>query len=158
MLKNILSSSDCASCRVCCVFDRYDLWETPAVPETMKEALEELDPSVEFIEKDGCYRFRMTEDKEGLYYCPMLTETGCKLGDSKPVECRIWPYRVMRLGDDLVIGIASICPTMYKKPLKRLVEELDGGLADRIYEEAEKFPGIIKEYCEDYPILKVKKK
>ena len=156
MLKNILSSSDCADCRICCVFDRYDLWETPAIPETMKDALEELDPSVEFIAKDGSYRFKMVEDSEGLYYCPMLTETGCKLGDSKPMECRIWPFRLMRLGDFLVIAMASICPTMYKKSLKRLVEELDSGLADIIYQEGEKFPEIIKDYCEGYPILKVK--
>lgn len=156
MLKNILSSTDCAACRICCVFDRYDLWETPSIPAAMKEALEDLDPSVEFISKGNSYRFKMAEDSEGLYCCPMLTETGCKLGDSKPMECRIWPFRLMRLGDSLVIAMASICPTMYKKSLKRLIDELDNGLADIIYAEGEKFPEMIKEYSEGYPILKVK--
>ncbi|MDD7429512.1 MAG: hypothetical protein PUK49_07065 [Oscillospiraceae bacterium] len=155
MLKNILSPADCADCRICCVFDRYDLWETPTVPAEMKDALSELDPSLEFISKGNSFRFRMEEDEDGLYYCPMLTETGCKLGDSKPVECRIWPYRVMELRGQLVIGVASICPTMYNKPLRLLKEELDNGLADIIFAEAKKCPDMIKDYSESYPILKI---
>lgn len=157
MLKNILSPADCADCRICCVFDRYDLWETPVIPKEMKENLEELDPSVRFIEKGEGFLFRMNPDEEGLYYCPMLTETGCSLRDSKPFECKIWPYRVMDMGGTLVIGVASICPTMYNKKLSALVNELkENGLAERIFAEAEKYPDIIKPYSESYPVLAVK--
>ncbi len=155
MLKNILSPETCAGCRICCVFDRYDLWETPVLPAAMKEALEELDPSLEFIPKGNSFLFRMQEDKNGLYTCPMLTETGCRLGDSKPMECRIWPYRVMDLDGRLVIGLASVCPSMYNMPLKRLVDELDGGLGDIIFAEAEKNPDMIKSLSGGYPILKL---
>lgn len=155
MLKNILSPADCADCRICCIFDRYDLWETPVIPDEMKTALEELDPSVEFISRGDAWLFRMTEAEDGLYYCPMLTETGCKLGDSKPAECKMWPYRVMNFRGRKVIAMASICPTMYHKPLDRLVSELDNGLADRIFEEADKTPEMIKDHQEGYPILKI---
>ena len=158
MLKNILSPSDCAKCRICCVFDRYDLWETPTIPNEMKVALSDLDPSLEFISHGSSWLFRMHESSDGLYYCPMLTETGCKLGDSKPVECRIWPYRVMKLDGRLIIAVASICPIMYHKPLDALVSELDNGLAEFMFEEAEKNPDMIKEYQEGYPILKVSDK
>lgn len=155
MLKNILSGEDCAKCRICCVFDRYDLWETPTIPDEMMRSLSELDPSLEFISRGDSWLFRMTEADDGLYHCPMLTETGCKLGDSKPVECKMWPYRPMNFRGKLVIAIASICPTMYKKSLERLTMELDNGLADMIFEEARKNPDIIKDYQEGYPILKI---
>ena len=154
MLKNILSPAECADCRLCCSFDRYDLWETPVIYEEMKNSLKELYPSLEFISRGKSFLFRMEESENGLYYCPMLTDTGCMLGDSKPFDCRIWPYRIMDLNGTLVISIASICDAMYGRPLRRLVEELDRGLADIIFEEAAKHPDIIKEYQDGYPILK----
>lgn len=159
MLKNILSPADCADCRICCVFDRYDLWETPTIPSEMKESLEELNPSLKFIKKGKSYIFRMSPDDEGLYYCPMLTETGCSLRDSKPFECKIWPYRIMNFNGSLVIGVASICPTMYNKRLSELVRELkENNLAERIFEAAKKCPDMIKPYSESYPILLVERK
>ena len=161
MLKNILSGSSCAACRICCVFDKYDLWETPIVTEEVYQKVRAEYPEVEFVCKGSNRLFRMTPenvDGEELYYCPMLDhKTGCKLGDSKPFDCRIWPYRIMELGGKKVISIASICPEMNKKPLKDLVDELDrNGLADKIFAEAEKNPDMVKPYQDGYPILKVK--
>lgn len=162
MLKNILSGKSCAECRICCVFDKYDLWETPLVTDSLHQKINKDFPDVKFITKGSNHLFRMEpEDVEGeeLYYCPVLDrKTGCKLGDEKPFDCRIWPYRIMELGGKTVISIASICPEMYKKPLADLVNELEAnGLADRIFAEAEKNPDMIKPYQDGYPILKVKK-
>ncbi len=162
MLKNILSGSDCAKCKICCIFDKYDLWETPVVTEDVYNEVQKLMPEVRFVSKGNSRLFMMQpEDVNGeeLYYCPMLDKSnGCMLGDKKPFDCRIWPYRVMELGGRLVISIASICPEMYKKPLKELVEELEhDGLGEKIFSEAEKCQDIIKPYQEGYPILKVKK-
>lgn len=162
MLKNILSGSSCAKCRICCVFDKYDIWETPVVTEEVYNTVCEKFPEVKFISKGENRLFRMEPEEvngEELYYCPVLDKnTGCRLGDEKPFDCRIWPYRIMELGGRLVISIASICPEMYKKPLNLLVEELErNGLGDAIFAEAEKNPGIVKPYQEGYPILKVKK-
>ena len=155
MLKNILSAEDCAKCRYCCTFERYDLWDTPIIPDEMKTALEELDPELGFISRGDSWLFIMEEKEDGTYFCPMLTETGCRLGDSKPFDCRIWPYRVMELRGLPVITIASICKTLYDKPLSVLTAELENGLADIIFAEAENNPDIIKEYQSGYPILKV---
>ncbi len=156
MLKKILKGSDCASCRICCVFDRYDLWETPLVSDELYGIISEKFPETEFVSKGGSRLMKMHDNGEGLYYCPMLGEKGCKLGDNKPFDCRIWPYRIMLLGDKQVISIASICPTMYNKPLSELVEFLDGGLADKIYEYADAHPEAVKAYEPGYPILKVR--
>lgn len=157
MLKNILSGSDCASCKICCIFDKYDLWETPVLDERLKAIVEERFPDVAFIQKGDGWLFRMEESEDELYYCPMLDhKTGCRLGDDKPFDCRIWPYRIMNVGGRRVISMASICPTMYGKPLKDLCDELDrDGLAERIFAHADAHPDIVKPYENGYPILKV---
>ena len=159
MLKNILSGSDCASCKICCIFDKYDIWETPVLDEKLKDLVSERFPEVSFVKKGDGWIFRMEEAEDELYYCPMLdNRTGCRLGDDKPFDCRIWPYRIMSLGGKRVISMASICPTMYRKPLEELCGELDkNGLADKIFAHADKYPEIVKPYEDGYPILKVEK-
>lgn len=161
MLKNILSGNDCAKCRICCVFDKYDIWETPVVDDELYSKVMAAYPETEFISKGNSRIFKCLTESEGgeLYYCPMLDKSsGCRLGDEKPFDCRIWPYRIMELNGAQVISIASICPEMYKKPLSELVGELDrDGLGEKIFAEAEKNPDIVKPYQDGYPILKVKK-
>ncbi len=159
MLKNILKGEDCASCRICCVFDKYDLWETPVLEESLKDKASEKFPDTAFVQKGDGWLFRMEESEDGLYYCPMLDpKSGCMLGDDKPFDCRIWPYRVMELGGCRVISIASICPTMYVKPLSELCGELEkNGLAEKIFAYADSHPHIVKPYESGYPILLAKK-
>lgn len=160
MLKNILNGRDCASCKICCIFDKYDLWETPVVDDRLKKIVEERFPDTAFVQKEDGWLFRMEESEEELYYCPMLdNKTGCRLGDDKPFDCRIWPYRIMQLGGRRVISIASICPTMYKKPLEDLCAELDrDGLAEKIFAYGDEHPYAVKNYEEGYPILRVEHK
>ena len=162
MLKNILSPKTCADCRICCIFDKYDVWETPVISEELAEKIKVSNPDLKFVSKgdSGSYIFNMEktwDEKEELFSCPALDpQKGCTLGDNKPFDCKIWPYRIMELNGVLVIAIASICPDLYEKPLRLLVNELENGLADMIFAEAEKNPAIIKPYEQGYPILKVK--
>lgn len=163
MLKNILSPNTCAQCRICCIFDKYDVWETPVISEELKGKISAERNDLRFAAKgdSGAYIFNMEdswdEEKE-LFICPALdAEKGCTLGENKPFDCKIWPYRIMDLNGTLVISIASICPDLYEKPLGALVGELDNGLAEKIFAEAERNPAIIKPYEQGYPILKVKR-
>ncbi|MCM1022436.1 MAG: hypothetical protein NC395_00055 [Prevotella sp.] len=159
MLKNILKSNDCASCKICCVFDKYDIWETPVLEDGLKDYVSEHFPYVSFIRKGDGWLFRMNESEDGLYRCPMLDpKSGCRLGDGKPFDCRIWPYRIMELGGKRVISMASICPTMFEKPLSELCGELtDKGLAEKIFAYADSHPDIVKPYESGYPILLAEK-
>lgn len=161
MLKNILSPKTCAGCRICCIFDKYDVWETPVISEELKRKISAARSDLKFVSKGdtGAYIFNMEDtwdDKEEIFRCPALDpDSGCTLGENKPFDCRIWPYRIMELGGRRVISIASICPDMYNMPLKTLCDELENGLADRIFEEAAKNPAMIKPYEQGYPILVV---
>lgn len=157
MLKNILNGKDCAECRICCVFDKDDIWETPVISAELKDKISSNFPELKFIAKDDSFLFNMAEDDDNLYYCPMLDKSkGCMLGDNKPFDCRIWPYRIMNFNGKRVISIASLCSSLYNKPLSALVDELDnGGLAKIIFDYANENPDIVKDYQAGYPILYV---
>ena len=154
MLKKILSGETCAKCRLCCVFDRYDIWETPIFTQELCERISAAKPDVRFMPKDGGYILRAEEfDADQLFRCPALTDTGCMLGDDKPFDCRIWPYRIMNVGGRRAITIASICEEMYARPLSQLTEFLKEGLAATIFAYADSHPEIVKPYYEGYPVL-----
>lgn len=159
MLKKILSGKSCAECRLCCVFDRYDIWETPVFTAEICGKIREHKPDAEFVSKDGGFIFKAQElDENQLFSCPALTEKGCMLGDEKPFDCRIWPYRIMSVGGRRAITIASICDELYKRPLSQLVEFLKEGLAETIFSYADEHPEIVKPYYEGYPVLMFEKK
>jgi len=154
MLKKILSGKSCAECRLCCIFDRYDIWETPVFNEEIKNRIKQLRPGTEFVTKDGGYIFKADNiGADQLFSCPALTETGCILGDDKPFDCRIWPYRIMEVGGRRAITIASICDELYNRPLSQLVGFLKEGLAEAIFSYADSHPEIVKPYYEGYPVL-----
>lgn len=154
MLKKILSGKSCAECRLCCIFDRYDIWETPVFNEEIKNRIKQLRPGTEFVTKDGGYIFKADNiGADQLFSCPALTETGCILGDDKPFDCRIWPYRIMEVGGRRAITIASICDELYNRPLSQLVGFLKEGLAEAIFSYADSHPEIMKPYYEGYPVL-----
>ncbi|MBP3746188.1 MAG: hypothetical protein J6I47_01820 [Ruminococcus sp.] len=154
MLKKILSGKSCAECRLCCIFDRYDIWETPVFNEEIMNRIKQLRPGTEFVTKDGGYIFKADNiGADQLFSCPALTETGCILGDDKPFDCRIWPYRIMEVGGRRAITIASICDELYNRPLSQLVGFLKEGLAEAIFSYADAHPEIVKPYYEGYPVL-----
>jgi hypothetical protein rflaF_19848 len=154
MLKKILSGDSCAKCRLCCVFDKDDIWETPIFTEEIRQRIQSVKPDTKFVPKDGGYTFLTKELKnDELFSCPALTENGCMLGDDKPFDCRIWPYRIMEIGGKRAIAVASICEEMYNRPLSQLTEFLKKDLAETIFRYADSHPEIVKPYCSGYPVL-----
>lgn len=156
MLKKILSPLSCAECRVCCVFDRDDCWEMPLVYPELAELINKNYENVP-LEKNGeVFGFVPDFDEEGLAKCPMLTKSGCSLGEKKPFDCKIWPFRVMRTGGQLAITVSPVCETVSALPLKALSEFVSQELADTIYNHAKSHPEMIKPYIDGYPILRVR--
>lgn len=159
MIKKILNKNVCAECKTCCIFDRYDVWEIPVFTSEICEKILAVKPETKFISKDGGYIFRVEKfSDEGLFSCPALTENGCMLGDEKPFDCRIWPYRIMEISGRRAITIASICNELYNRPLSQLVEFLKSGIADEIFRYADTHPEIVKPYYDGYPVLMFEKK
>lgn len=157
MLKKILSGESCAQCRVCCVFDRDDEWEIPLISRELADYLASNESGYVLKPQKNSFVFEMNYDEDGLTRCPMLTEKGCKLGDYKPFDCKIWPFRVMKLDNLLTITVSPVCDSVSSLPLKDLCDFLKDGMGDTIFNAAEKTPDMIKNYIDGYPILAVRR-
>ena len=156
MLTKLLSRETCADCQLCCVFDRYDIWETPVLSPEIREKAAALLPDAEFIRKgEESYLFRIRElDHEDLFACPLLDQsTGCMLGEEKPFDCQIWPFRIMELDGRQTITIAPICQAMTALSIGTLLDFLRESLAETIFSYAQQHPDVIKPYDTMYPIL-----
>ena len=160
MLSSILSKSKCAECKFCCVFRRQSRWETPLFTKETAAALSEKFKNAKFrtvgdmltIDIDGEYK---TDDPEEEAACFFLDgRKGCMLSDGeKPIDCKIWPLRIMNKGDKTVIALTPTCPEINKLPLETVRELVESGLGKVIEEEAVKNPDMIKEYREGFPVL-----
>ena len=128
MLEKILSKDDCAECKLCCGFYESEIWEVP-------------------VNGDGKPFYEVSYNEKGLYICPALGENGCSLsGDEKPFDCKIWPFRVMKLGDFKVIALSPLCKKLNDKPLSELLAFAD---------ELDVSPAYVKDYVDGYTILKI---
>lgn len=156
MLGKLLSRKECAECRICCCFDSSDIWETPVIDSITQEKIKNINPSQEFLNQGGSKLLKLEKEQGGdLYFCSVLDrENGCKLGNEKPFDCRIWPLRVLKLDGRLVIGLSPVCPAVAKKPIEQ-VSKTARELAPVIFEYAQKNPDIVKEYKPEYTVLVV---
>ncbi len=153
MLKEILKPASCAECRVCCGFDEGDKWEIPLIFSEFREKIEEK-LGVTLKKRGGEYVFDMEFDGDKLIYCPAKGENGCTLGDLKPFDCLIWPFRVNSLGEFRVITVSPVCGTVSKLPLATLSEFIKkDGFSQKLFRTAREHPDIVKPYIDGYPIL-----
>lgn len=155
MLGGLLSKEECAACKLCCSFDSYDLLSTPVITAELKSRIcERFKPEQRFIENDGHFLLRMEREKDAdIYYCSLLDhERGCIMGDEKPLDCRIWPLRVMRLGEVSVIALSPLCPVVAKKPIAEIMATC-ARISAEIFRQAREHPEYVKPYEEGFPIL-----
>lgn len=160
MLTEILSRSRCAECRVCCVFDETDAWEMPLITPELAERLNTGYPDIKLkqaFENSSCKVTVPEFNEKGLFTCPLLTEKGCALGEQKPFDCRIWPFRVMKKGGLLLLTLSPVCEAVSGLTVSRICEFVPK-IAPKIFEEAEKNPETVKDYIEGYPVFAIKER
>lgn len=159
MLSKILSANDCASCRNCCVFHEKSRWETPVVSKEQAEMIKKALQNEQAVSDCNSRFVLQTVTRDSLphkdaepYRCVALDESrGCMLGpEEKPFDCSLWPLRVMRKNGKLFIMIAAGCQSVDNAFIDRVRILLDEGLKQRIIDELNKNPGIIKELAPGY--------
>lgn len=156
MLKKILDQRSCAACRICCGFDESDKWEIPLIFGDLKNTVAQRYPEIPMIKRGNEYVFDMSFNGDEVVYCPMLTETGCALGDDKPFDCRIWPFRVNSLDGRRVITVSPVCGEVSSLPLKALSDFVQtDGFAQTLFSQAALHPDMVKPYINGYPIVAV---
>lgn len=157
MLGKILDKSSCAKCRVCCGFDERDKWEIPLIYANLRNDVEKK-LGVKLISRGNEFVFDMEFNGDTLVFCPATSENGCTLGELKPFDCMIWPFRVNRLEEKLVITVSPVCGTVSSLPLSEIMEFVrKDEFAERLFEEAGKHPDMVKPYIDGYPIVAVEK-
>lgn len=183
MLSKVLSKNTCADCKFCCSFRRCSLWETPLFSKETMDKLEKLneynrkadfDKKILTVAKNESgnavnaagekeyeygqmkleYKYK-TDDSEEEAACEFLDpHKGCVLSpEDKPFDCKIWPLRIMKKDDKVVIAFTPTCPVLGKVPSEDMKKLVNDGLGQTIYEYAKEHPYIIKEYKEGFPIL-----
>jgi len=164
MLSKILSINDCSTCKFCCRFKRTSLWETPLFSFEEKQLLQQKFPLAKFkpISQDSFtidlileYKTSNPEEEAVCYF--LDDKKGCLLNKKeKPFDCSIWPFRIMKKDDSLVIALTPTCSTINKIPIKNLKQFVLENIAQEIFFQAEFRPYIIKKYKSDFPIILTK--
>ncbi|MCL2018660.1 MAG: hypothetical protein FWG70_02780 [Oscillospiraceae bacterium] len=152
MLDRLLSENDCAECKLCCNFYEGEFWEVPVIDDDLAQL---ISGKYDFNLIGDNRVFKLNRDEKGLYFCPALDKNGCKLGDDRPFDCKLWPFRAMKLGEFIVITVSPLCKKVGEKTLCELSEFVGSQLTDKIKARVLKYPAHIKDYVHSYPILKV---
>lgn len=155
MLREILSPKSCEKCRVCCVFDKDDIWEMPYVDdELMSYVKENINPEQKYIEKDNLRIFKPPNpDKDGIMSCAMLTDNGCCLKENKPLDCSVWPFRVMDFKGNLVITVSPVCGAVSGLPLSTITKFAEKGFGSMMLNKAKEGKLSVIDYIDKYPII-----
>ncbi|GHV46299.1 hypothetical protein FACS189499_01150 [Clostridia bacterium] len=109
---DLFSGEVCAECRYCCFFSEDDIWELPVISD---DALRVLDGKpgfsgdVSYSYSDGKRFFSPVYNDEHLFRCPALGGNGCVLGDERPLDCRLYPFRIVLRGGERFLAIAKDC-------------------------------------------------
>ena len=157
MLSRILSKNTCAKCRVCCGFTEEDKWEIPLIFGEFREKTEEL-LNVKLLPRGHEYVFDMKFNGNEVSYCPAGSEHGCVLGELKPFDCLVWPFRVNSLGEFHVITVSPVCSAVSSQPLSTLAKFIgENNFAELLFKTANEHPDIVKPYIDGYTILAVEK-
>lgn len=157
MLKKLLSPAQCAECRLCCGFVDSDKWEIPLFAgEEERACAERLAPTKEIPGTKSAV-YRMEFHGNDVIMCPAASEHGCLLGEERPFDCRIWPFRVMELNGSRVITLSPVCPASLKMTVGDVAEFVNSGFAEKLFAHAREYPETVKPYVDGYPIFAYEK-
>jgi len=154
MLRKLLTPEQCAKCKYCCGFVESDRWEIPLFAgEKERRTAESFAPVKQLPNTKSCV-FSMEFDGDRLIMCPAASEHGCLLGENRPFDCRVWPFRVMSLGKIRVITLSTVCPAAHDMKTGEVAAFVNAdGFAQMMFRHAREFPETVKPYIEGYPIF-----
>ena len=160
MISHIITPEHCAACRLCCQFTRPSRWETPALTPVQVTSLRKRDIPL-IRREDGsdtfALRYRKDATPDACAPCPLLDPgTGCTMPrKERPVECRIWPLRLMHTENDLLcIALYRDCPALRDKNTREnLIREATGPLFPFLQRLAEEFPAAVRPLHPAYDIV-----
>lgn len=157
MVKAILPPEKCMHCKGCCYFDSTDIYEVPDILSELADYIVRNYSDTRLIKCGEIYRFEFPENlKEGeIFTCPMLSEKGCVLGDNKPFDCKIYPFRIMNdKNGKCHVAVSNYCGGIKELGIEEMREFLlSSGLYTKIMDYKAINPGSVLEYTQEYKIV-----
>ena len=158
MISNLISKTDCAKCEFCCTYYRNEIWEAPRFSKEILSEIKKICPEAKFksltetIVIQELADLYKTDDAKEIVLC-YFNKNGCILPDHlKPLECKIWPFRIMRKGNETVIALSTTCPMINKYSVDEIKATIEN-LSDNLRKYVRIHPETIKEYHEGYKII-----
>jgi Fe-S-cluster containining protein len=114
-LSQIVPSGLCMECKICCRFPDQGSSMAPVfLEEEMKDALKQGMPKAYFGEKNlHSARVKLIAHQAG-FICPCFSPktNKCILYSIRPLDCRLYPFIIMRgpTTGSIVLGIHIACP------------------------------------------------
>ncbi len=156
MLTSLLPPSACATCRLCCNFLPESRWELPALEPACAAHLRSLGVPLDVRPEGGeTLALPLSPCPAEAANCPLLdASSGCRLPrDSRPLECRLWPLRLMRTPQgELVVACYRSCPGLAEVDEESLLA-LVYSLLPLFRERAGSFPESIRPLYPHYRVL-----
>jgi uncharacterized protein len=158
-------SEVCLACDVCCRFDARDSVWSPLF--LFKEILflneKNLVPSCLFShahQKAGRgARIQLVKHKEG-WACPCFSspDQKCRIYSARPLDCRLYPFLLLREGEKVFLAIDEKCPYARKHKDAPATRRATAALAAQCKSHEfirmlKENPEIIQAYPGDYQIL-----
>jgi uncharacterized protein len=162
-LPQLIPSSRCLSCDVCC---RFPVKDSPLAPYFTQDEISRainlgLPPERFPHPAGGRIELIPHPDKEG-FICPAFdpATNGCRIYSNRPLDCQLFPLALMwdPSGRVVLLGYDRKCPFIAESLLEAAPYEYSGSVAARL-ESAEMIrslgghPGLIGDYQEDVMVL-----
>ena len=117
MIKQFVPSEFCIKCRGCCRFkEAGSVWSPCLLDEEIQDLLDKPGIPAASISIDR--RIQPIANPNGVdFLCPFLEtlENKCKIYDSRPFECQLYPFLINLRKDKVLLTVDLNCPYVYEQ-------------------------------------------
>lgn len=111
MLPQLVTNDFCLKCKLCCRFVHRDSVWVPHLTNKDAEVLSKDPEAHHFISRQNTIEPVPMANKD-IYICPLLTgeNNKCRIYDSRPFECRLYPFLINRKEGAVFLAADINCP------------------------------------------------
>lgn len=159
VIKKILKSKDCMTCRLCCKFGKDDKFDAPMFSSEEKQLIEnmELNKKLSFKPFASLWKIVLDPlaDEKGRYICPLYDSCThrCLIYKLRSFDCYTWPFYIMKKENKIYITVSLDCPTIQKKSSEELIQFSRFKLVEFMIKKAKQNSDLITEFHGNTKIL-----
>ena len=117
--------NECCNCKQCCNFTVEDLWDLPKFTEEDMKIISIKYNNIVMQKQNTTYVPKIIVHSSEYKYCPFLVDDiGCILNENKPIDCALWPFYIMRQGNQLMLVQDLSCHVLRDITKKQVYENL----------------------------------